>query len=107
MMAVFEQGFDLALRELLNLIEKARHDLQFSGVPPEFVHSRGQLGDGRRVKKILNGKIDFEQSPHLGNHLNREQGVSAQLEEVIVYTNGRDTKHILPEACQSLFSLRT
>src|SRR5208282_1044406 len=56
----------------------------------------GKPSYGRRFVKRGQGQFDSEDFLDLGEHSNRERGVSAQIEEVLVNADGLHAEYLLP-----------
>ncbi|MCX4553220.1 hypothetical protein OG282_00260 [Streptomyces sp. NBC_01014] len=63
----------------------------------------GQLLDRRGVEQCPQRYLDTEELADPGNHLDRQQRVPAQLEEVVVHTDPVDAEHGAPDLCHDLF----
>src|SRR5262245_49788276 len=65
---------------------------------PEHVsHVLRDLRDGGRVEEAPERKLHAKRFPEPRGDEGREQGVSAELEEIVVYSDFLDPEHFLPD----------
>jgi hypothetical protein len=81
----------------VSLFLAQRRKLKLYSRPHRLPDASGQSGNCRLFKKAAQGKLYFERLAHTRNDLRGEQGVTAQLEEVIVDAHPPHTQHLPPD----------
>ena len=66
----------------------------------------GQLRQRRRGEQRYQRQFDREGVPHAGGNLHGQQGMSAQVEEVVMYADALDAQHLHPNRRQAIFQRR-
>ena len=65
--------------------------------------AHGEAGDGRGLEEIAEWEVDVEELADAGDDLSGEEGMAAELEEVVVAADGVDGEDVLPDGGEELF----
>ena len=71
--------------------------------PTYCLETLGQSGYGGHLEETAQGQFHLEGFAQPGDHLGGQQGMSAQLEEVIMEANLLDTENLFPKIGEPLF----
>src|SRR5262245_24599905 len=102
---LFEQRVELFGRELIELLQEPRQPLLSAAVPARLLRSAAGLGQPcqrRTVVERAQGKISPQLLAHPRDHLGGEDGVAAELVEVVVEPDRRAREDRTPDPRQAL-----
>ena len=65
---------------------------------------RGQLLDGQRGKQLCGGDANSG-SVSSGDDLNRQDGITTEIKEIVASSDTRDAQRLAPDGCQRCLGL--
>ena len=74
---------------------------------PQAFNLPSQLSDRRGLKQPPHRQLYPQHLPHSRDHPHRQQRVTAQLEEIVVYSDTLHLQHLLPDPRKRLLHRRT